>query len=475
MNAFSARGPRRARLAVGIASSLAIALSIGDHALAVPIPDATHSRTDGYVGHISTRHLSPMSHTVTSCADDGSPGTLRSVIADPTTMSGDTVDLSMLVCSRITLGSELRIHQDDLTLLGPDPTVNMTIDGHHHVENIQHFGYGTLEIHQISVAYGYFASATDPTGGCIWSRGSVSLIDAQVTHCHAQTLSAAAEVRGGGVYTRDDLSLARSSISYCHAYSNVGGDPRGGGAYVGGIFTSDESTLANNAARTLAGGFGRGGGVFVHAGATVSATTITRNRADRVAGLMLYNPFATGTASIVDSTISGNAALQDIGGVYSAIPLKVANSTIAFNQSNGPSGWADGLYVSAALELNSSLIADNVGKAGLSDIGSAPGAAITGSNNLVVHANSGATLPANTLSDCPRLDPLVDTGGPTSTHGLRVGSPAIDAGDGGVLTTDQRGLPRVVGATADIGSVERQNGDVDERILSHSFEGPCDI
>jgi hypothetical protein len=53
------------------------------------------------------------------------------------------------------------------------------------------------------------------------------------------------------------------------------------------------------------------------------------------------------------------------------------------------------------------------------------------------------------------LGPLADNGGPTLTMTLLPGSPAIDAGDTGVMpTTDQRGFPRPAGAGADIGAYE---------------------
>jgi len=60
------------------------------------------------------------------------------------------------------------------------------------------------------------------------------------------------------------------------------------------------------------------------------------------------------------------------------------------------------------------------------------------------------------------LGPLADNGGPTLTHMLLSGSPAIDAGQciNGV-TTDQRGLPRFQGTACDIGAVERQPDDAD--------------
>src|SRR5262249_31337854 len=61
----------------------------------------------------------------------------------------------------------------------------------------------------------------------------------------------------------------------------------------------------------------------------------------------------------------------------------------------------------------------------------------------------------------PLVGPLQDNGGPTKTMALRFGSPAIDARDstnGGlpVPATDQRGRPRVVNGTIDIGAFETQ-------------------
>jgi hypothetical protein len=58
----------------------------------------------------------------------------------------------------------------------------------------------------------------------------------------------------------------------------------------------------------------------------------------------------------------------------------------------------------------------------------------------------------------PLLSPLGDHGATTQTLALLPGSPAIDAGDNSLIpagvTTDQRGLPRVVNGTVDIGAFE---------------------
>ena len=56
---------------------------------------------------------------------------------------------------------------------------------------------------------------------------------------------------------------------------------------------------------------------------------------------------------------------------------------------------------------------------------------------------------------------LADNGGPTKTHALLTGSPAIDTGSNGQaqaanLTTDQRGFARIFNSTVDIGAFEVQ-------------------
>ena len=55
-----------------------------------------------------------------------------------------------------------------------------------------------------------------------------------------------------------------------------------------------------------------------------------------------------------------------------------------------------------------------------------------------------------------RLGSLQDNGGPTKTHALLEGSPAIDSGnDQFAPETDQRGIIRPRGRSSDIGAFER--------------------
>jgi hypothetical protein len=83
---------------------------------------------------------------------------------------------------------------------------------------------------------------------------------------------------------------------------------------------------------------------------------------------------------------------------------------------------------------------------------------LSGSNNIIrTHLGfDGMAL----STDNPLLAPLDDNGGPTLTHALLIGSPAIDSGNNLLnLTTDQRSasFTRDVGAGVDIGAFEEQD------------------
>ena len=62
------------------------------------------------------------------------------------------------------------------------------------------------------------------------------------------------------------------------------------------------------------------------------------------------------------------------------------------------------------------------------------------------------------------LGPLADNGGPTQTHAVLPGSPAIDAIPAGdcVVATDQRGIARPRDSGCDIGAFESLFGDADQ-------------
>lgn len=89
---------------------------------------------------------------------------------------------------------------------------------------------------------------------------------------------------------------------------------------------------------------------------------------------------------------------------------------------------------------------------------------LSGDYNLIQDTNGcfiTGTTAHNIYNQDPKLGPLSYLGGPTPVHPLRYDSPALNAGNSGGLTNDQRGFPRPIGAPAvaggdgsDIGAYE---------------------
>jgi hypothetical protein len=74
-------------------------------------------------------------------------------------------------------------------------------------------------------------------------------------------------------------------------------------------------------------------------------------------------------------------------------------------------------------------------------------------HNVAVDGSCGLAGAGDRANVDPLLAPLADNGGPTDTLALRVGSPAIDAGDA-CPAGDQRGSSRAQGKTCDAGAYE---------------------
>jgi hypothetical protein len=78
-------------------------------------------------------------------------------------------------------------------------------------------------------------------------------------------------------------------------------------------------------------------------------------------------------------------------------------------------------------------------------------------------AGCGGSGPGDITSTNAMLAPLADNGGPTWTHQLLPGSPALDVGNpagctdgkGNAISQDQRGMPRVSNGRCDIGAYEK--------------------
>jgi hypothetical protein len=181
---------------------------------------------------------------------------------------------------------------------------------------------------------------------------------------------------------------------------------------------TNSTISANVATMDAAGG---GGGIYSENSLTITNSTISGNSASLGGGIkniQAHYFFLPGAANITNCTIAGNSASQG-GGIHSASPVtRSRNSIIARNTSaNGPDVKGD---------LDSQ---------GFNLLGNNAGA-----NILSAQASDQIGTPASPID--PLLGPLQNNGGPTFTHALLLGSPAIDKGESSGSTADQRGFGR---------------------------------
>ena len=102
---------------------------------------------------------------VTNC-DDSARGSLRDVLAN-VAANGDTVDLTQLPCSTITLTTgALVIDQNSITLQGPGPQL-LSISGAGTQLDLYHRGTGQLTVNDLTVADGLNEQRQSAKGGCI--------------------------------------------------------------------------------------------------------------------------------------------------------------------------------------------------------------------------------------------------------------------------------------------------------------------
>jgi CSLREA domain-containing protein len=245
------------------------------------------------------------------------------------------------------------------------------------------------------------------------------------------------------------------------------GSGDGGGLYNVGTLTLSYSTVLSS---TASGSFG--GGLKNDGTATLNNSTVSRNSAEYGGGI-----FNRGSLTLNNSTISGNSAKQYGGGIKNQGTLKLNNVTISANTAEDKGGgvlnynYGKTYFKNTIIAGNSS---PNVTQADCGYLSSGSQSFNSQGYNLV-GANTGC--PSNGTGDQTTLDPglgpLQNNGGPTSTHALLSGSPAIDAGNpngckdgnGNLLKTDQRGEPRPVDGNGDtiircdIGAYEAQVTD----------------
>lgn len=346
-----------------------------------------------------------------------------------------------------------------------------------------------IEIPSGSVNIGY------ARGGGLFAKGDIAIYGTSITDntARASGSGSVSTAYGGGIYGKGSVI----SVSEASTISGNTAHSEASFSYGGGIsarFSTPSaaiylvtSTLSGNtvSSSTNSGYFVSGGGANAYGGAIVALNSAIINNSAAPnpssaasaygGGLATYASGEAGEIVLLDSTVSGNNATGgDNGGsgfgggiaIVKLSPFFAINSTVAFNiASDLGGGIAGGQVAGNPLPyLSSTIVANNqaLGGADIAYLTSAGPFTIGGSNNLVMNAGTGVTLPADTLTVDPGLQPLADNGGPTMTHALAANSPAIDQGTDQnillLLRCDQRSAPyaRRFGAAPDIGAFEVQ-------------------
>lgn len=263
------------------------------------------------------------------------------------------------------------------------------------------------------------------------------------------------------------------------------------------ITKSSSGVLVRDVLKNNSGGFG--GGISNQGFLQVFDTTISDNTSFNFGGA-LQN---LGSAEIGNSTLNGNFAPNAGGAIFNATGanLTIYNTTISDNRTNRAGG---GIQNQGNAYINNSTIAGNSADSEES-VGDYGGGGIinVGGNvfirNTIIAGNSDYPAGASEAPDCtgtitsyrhnlignnknctfvasvgdqvgtpgapinPLLGPLADNGGPTRTHRLLPGSPAVNAGstvqdDSDAVYAcrekDQRGYNRALGGRCDIGAYE---------------------
>ncbi|MEO6122745.1 MAG: right-handed parallel beta-helix repeat-containing protein [Ilumatobacteraceae bacterium] len=242
----------------------------------------------------------------------------------------------------------------------------------------------------------------------------------------------------------------------------------------GSTITLDHVALRSNKA------IGQGGALFTNGGMTISNSTFHGNSSTDAskAGGAIYFASTGGPATISQSTFSGNSAAGYGGAIVgSGLPLGLSNVTVSTNQAPTRSALVNqgGAGINNQWTIDRSTITKNFGVGGgaVTEIGNGDNTLI----NTVVANNLGGScsgLPSvfgrNIIGDSTcgpnsaalldlqgasaGLGALADNGGPTFTHAVLAGSPAINSSTCAAGLVDQRNIARPAGA-CDTGAYER--------------------
>jgi Chlamydia polymorphic membrane protein (Chlamydia_PMP) repeat len=483
--------------------------SIRRHIIRLPSLAAIIALLFTVMGSVQTLHAATI--TVMNTSDSGA-GSLRQALADAN--NDDTIDATG-ISGTITLTSGEVLVDKSVTINGPGAT-NLAVDGNG-VSRVFYIGSGrTVTIDGLTMTNGNGGSWS--SGGGIYNDHATLTISnstlsgnsatsghgggiyndhATLTITNSTLSGNSADFSGGGIYNDGSSGSAMLTFTNSTLSGNSAAFGSGGGICTDGelgstTLTITNSTVSGNSAHsgggivnhcssgsatlmitnsTVSGNSARsgGGGIYNHgypgsATLTITKSTVSGNSADLGGGGIVNLGYGgSATLTISNSTLSGNsvAGVGTGGGIYNyAAPLTITNSTLSGNSAAfgyGGGIYNEGVSGSATLTISNTIL--NAGASGENIYNSSGTVTSHGYNLSSDDASAFLNQSGDQNSTDPMLGPLQDNGGPTFTHELLSGSPAIDAGDPNFTPSpdyDQRGpdFDRVVNGRIDIGAFE---------------------
>ena len=370
--------------------------------------------------------------TVTNLNDTGA-GSLRDTCA--AAAAGDYVVFEASLAGTITFASEINLNFKALNIAGNlnsagKPTI--TLDGNDATRLITAIG-------------GFTVSDLRFTGGHSTGGGALQVVGLAAYDCVFEGNRTSGGVGGGAIYSYQNGSVTLSNCTF--KGNSVSATERGGAVYNVGDGLAHGCTFEANS-----GGFGGALCGFTNTGAylfDVQNCTFYGNSAD-VRGGAIYVLARGGDPDMrVDSrscTFQGNTCAAAGGGQCVAVAAETITSGAAvasFHARNSifADAQAGGMFISST-----------------TGPGTETATFASQGHNLCTDTQGWLSQTGDLTNTDPLLLPLAENGGPTRTHALSAGSPAIDAGTAtGTPATDQRAKPR--GAMHDIGAFELQPGE----------------
>ncbi|MEX2236594.1 MAG: choice-of-anchor Q domain-containing protein [Dehalococcoidia bacterium] len=389
---------------------------------------------------------------------------LRGAGRAATVIDGNAADRVLDVFYPNDLVEPILVHLEGLTVRNAGPDTSITAVGVHV------HGDADLIVSNVAIRDNDFSGLrASPDGGISPHSDRLVISDSIIDGnrgrgidvlCNEITISATTISDNAGGIRFDNLDcpepygvVIRDSVISGNVLT--GDDTRGGG--IESIGTQDfpvfdrvpslrltRTTVADNEAQY-------GGGLFHSTGEVLieQSTFFSNGAVNGGAIYVAHSESGIFFVSIENSTLSGNGTVfGNGGGIYlRAGRVNINNSTVAANFL-GFGGFGGGLYARAGTTVSGSgtIIAANTG----GDCGGQDPA--SGGHNL--DSDSSCFFAASDVHADPLLGPLANNGGPTRTHRLKSGSPALDAGAASCAAADQRSIARPQGGVCDIGAFE---------------------